>query len=195
MIDTRARVVFDFYSHLFTNARYSRGGAGVEEWVTPTTSMTLGIIRVSCSMLRTNVLDSVRSRAVSTVITTTVGVMDCSPVHDLAGPSESASDRHRRCEPAFGQLNRPMEPTSEPRRHHQSPMSIRLKCGQSTMPRNPPLAPTSARQRRRLEWRDPHGTPHCSGPALGPLGRPPGAPEGPEQPDEGWRPQCGLENH
>ena len=108
-------------------------------------------------------------------------------------PSES--DRHRRCEPAFGQLNRPMEPTSEPRRHHQSPMSIRLKCGQSTMPRNPPLAPTSARQRRRLEWRDPHGTPHCSGPALGPLGRPPGAPEGPEQPDEGWRPQCGLERH
>jgi len=47
-------------------------------------SMTLGIIRVSFSMQSTNVLDSVRSRAVSKVITTTVGVMDCSPVHDLA---------------------------------------------------------------------------------------------------------------
>ena len=47
-------------------------------------SMTLGIIKVSCSMLSTNVLDFVRSRAVSKVITTTVGVMDCSPVHDLA---------------------------------------------------------------------------------------------------------------
>ena len=84
IIDKRALVIFDVFSHLFTNARYSRGGAGFEEWVIPTTSMTLGIIRVSCSMLHTNVMDSVRSRAVSKVITTTVGVMDCSPVHDLA---------------------------------------------------------------------------------------------------------------
>ena len=56
----------------------------MKEWVTPTTSMTLGIIKVSCSMLPANVLDSVRSRAVSKVITTTVGVTDCPPVHDLA---------------------------------------------------------------------------------------------------------------
>ena len=56
----------------------------MKEWVTPTMSMTLGIIKVSCSMLSTNVLDFVRSRAVSKVITTTVGVMDCSPVHYLA---------------------------------------------------------------------------------------------------------------
>ena len=49
---------------------------GVQDWVTPTTSMTLTIIRVSCSMLPANVLDSVRGRDVSTVITLTVGGRD-----------------------------------------------------------------------------------------------------------------------
>ena len=48
----------------------------MKEWVTPTTSMTLGIIKVSCSMLPANVLDSVRGRDVSTVITLTVGGRD-----------------------------------------------------------------------------------------------------------------------
>ena len=48
----------------------------VKDWVTPTTSMTLTIIRVSCSMLPANVLDSVRGRDVSTVITLTVGGRD-----------------------------------------------------------------------------------------------------------------------
>ena len=48
----------------------------MKDWVTPTTSMTLTIIRVSCSMLPANVLDSVRGRDVSTVITITVGGRD-----------------------------------------------------------------------------------------------------------------------
>ena len=69
----RTRAIFDFYLHHLTNARYNRGGAVVKDWVTPTTSMTLTIIRVSCSMLPTNVLDSVRSRDVSNVITLTIG--------------------------------------------------------------------------------------------------------------------------
>ena len=72
----RKRAIFDFYLHHLTNARYNRGGAVVKDWVTPTTSMTLTIIRVSCSMLPTNVLDSVRGRDVSTVITITVGGRD-----------------------------------------------------------------------------------------------------------------------
>ena len=80
----RKRAIFDFYLHHLTNARYNRGGAGMQDWVTPTASLTLGIIRTRCNIIYTNVLDSVHSRAVSKVITTTVGVMDCSPVHDLA---------------------------------------------------------------------------------------------------------------
>ena len=72
----RTRATFDFYLHHLTNARYNRGVAVVKDWVTPTTSMTLTIIRVSCSMLPTNVLGSVRGRDVSTVITLTVGGRD-----------------------------------------------------------------------------------------------------------------------
>ena len=72
----RTRAIFDFYLHHLTNARYNRGGPGVQDWVRPTTSMTLTIIRVSCSMLPANVLDSVRGRDVSTVITLTVGGRD-----------------------------------------------------------------------------------------------------------------------
>ena len=72
----RKRAIFDFYLHHLTNARYNRGGAVVKDWVTPTTSMTLTIIRVSCSMLPANVLDSVRSRDVPNVITVPVGARD-----------------------------------------------------------------------------------------------------------------------
>ena len=53
-------------------------------------------------------------------------------------PSES--DRLRRCEPAFGQLNRPMEPTSQPQRHRQSPMLIRLNCVPHGMLQDRPMA-------------------------------------------------------
>ena len=76
MTHMRKRAIFDFYLHHLTNARYNRGGAVVKDWVTPATSMTLTIIRVSCSMLSANVLDSVRGRDVSTVITLTVGGRD-----------------------------------------------------------------------------------------------------------------------
>ena len=72
----RTRAIFDFYLHHLTNARYDRGGAGVQDWVTPTTSMTLGIIRTHCNIIYTNVLDSVRSRDVSNVITVPVGARD-----------------------------------------------------------------------------------------------------------------------
>ena len=51
----------------------------MQDWVTPTASLTLGIIRMRCSMLYTNVLDSVRGRGVSKVITLTVGGRD--PTH------------------------------------------------------------------------------------------------------------------
>ena len=70
------RAIFDFYLHHLTNARYNRGGAGVQDWVTPTTSLTLGIIRTRCNIIYTNVLDSVSSRDVSNVITVSVGARD-----------------------------------------------------------------------------------------------------------------------
>ena len=72
----RTRAIFDFYLHHLTNARYNRGGAGVQDWVTPTTSMTLGITRTRCNTISTNVLDSVRSRDVPNVITVPVGARD-----------------------------------------------------------------------------------------------------------------------
>ena len=72
----RTRAIFDFYLHHLTNARYDRGGAGVQDWVTPTTSMALGIIRTRCNIIYTNVLDSVSSRDVSNVITVSVGARD-----------------------------------------------------------------------------------------------------------------------
>ena len=72
----RTRAIFDFYLHHLTHARYNRGGAGVQDWVTPTASLTLGIIRTRCNIIYTNVLDSVRGRDVSTVITLTVGGRD-----------------------------------------------------------------------------------------------------------------------
>ena len=72
----RTRAIFDFYLHHLTNARYDRGGAGVQDWVTPTTSMTLGITRTRCNIISTNVLDSVRSRDVPNVITVPVGARD-----------------------------------------------------------------------------------------------------------------------
>jgi hypothetical protein len=53
-------------------------------------------------------------------------------------PSES--DRLRRCEPAFGQLNCPMEPTSEPQWHDQTPMLIRMNCDPHAMPQGRPMA-------------------------------------------------------
>ena len=75
----RTRAIFDFHLHHLTNARYHRGGAGVQDWVTPTTSLTFGNTRMSCSMLQSNVIDSVRMRVVSKVITVTVGSWD--PTH------------------------------------------------------------------------------------------------------------------
>ena len=90
--------------------------------------------------------------------------------------------RHRSWKPAFSQLNRPMEWTSPPRPHPQSPMFDRMSCGPSTMPPKPQLGAPSARLDRRLEFGDPPGTPKRSGPALGPLGWSPGAPEGPAGP-------------
>ena len=76
MTHMRKRAIFDFYLHHLTNARYNRGGAGVQDWVTPTASLTLGIIRTRCNIIYTNVLDSVRSRDVSNVITVSVGARD-----------------------------------------------------------------------------------------------------------------------
>ena len=72
----QTRAIFDFYLHHLTNARYNRGGAGVQDWVTPTTSLTLGIIRTRCNIISTNVLDSVRSRDVPNAITVPVGGRD-----------------------------------------------------------------------------------------------------------------------
>ena len=70
------RAIFDFYLHHLTNARYNRGGAGVQDWVTPTTSLTLGIIRTRCNIIYTNVLASVRSSDVPNAITVPVGARD-----------------------------------------------------------------------------------------------------------------------
>ena len=61
------------------------------------------------------------------------------------------SDRHRTREPAFTPVHHHMEWTSEPQRHHQTPMSIRLfQMGQSTPPDRPLdrlQAPRGSRER------------------------------------------------
>ena len=44
------------------------------------------------------------------------------------------SDRQRTQKPAFTQFNHPMEPTSTPRWHHQSPTAYRLFCLLSAIP-------------------------------------------------------------
>ena len=44
------------------------------------------------------------------------------------------SDRQRTQKPAFTQLNHPIEPTSTPRWHHQSPTAYRLFCLLSAIP-------------------------------------------------------------
>ena len=72
----RTRATFDFFLTNSLTLAKLEVVTGVQDWVTPTTSMTLTIIRVSCSMLPANVLDSVRGRYVSTVITLTVGGRD-----------------------------------------------------------------------------------------------------------------------
>ena len=72
----RTRATFDFFLTNSLTLAKLEVVTGVQDWVTPTTSITLTIIRVSCSMLPSNVLDSVRGRDVSTVITLTVGGRD-----------------------------------------------------------------------------------------------------------------------
>ena len=72
----RTRATFDFFLTNSLTLAKLEVVTGVQDWVTPTTSMTLTIIRMSCSMLPANVLDSVRGRDVSTVITLTVGGRD-----------------------------------------------------------------------------------------------------------------------
>ena len=55
-------------------------GGRCQDWVTPPTSLTLTLIRTRCRMLPENILDAVRMRAVSIVITMTVCVTG---PHDL----------------------------------------------------------------------------------------------------------------
>ena len=78
-----------------------------------------------------------------------------------------------------------MEPSSEPRRHAQSPMSLRLFYYTTPCLYKSCLGAASARHGRRLDHQGPPGTPHRSGAALGRPGRPPGARQGPPGPREG----------
>ena len=52
-------------------------------------------------------------------------------------------------EPAFGWLNGPTEPSSEPERHHLILSSLRMSCLHSTMLGKPCLSATSDRLGRR----------------------------------------------
>ena len=78
-----------------------------------------------------------------------------------------------------------MEPSSEPRRHAQSPMSFRLFYYTAPWLEKSCLRAARARERRRLDHQGPRGTSHCSGAALGHPERPPGASQGPAGPHEG----------
>ena len=76
IIQMRTRATFDFFLTNSLTLAKLEVVTGVQDWMTPTTFLTLCIIRDSRSMLYTNVLDTVRSRDVSSVITFTVGGRD-----------------------------------------------------------------------------------------------------------------------
>ena len=78
-----------------------------------------------------------------------------------------------------------MEPSSEPRRHAQSPVSLRLFYYTAPWVDKSCLGAASARERRRLDHQGPRSTSHSSGAALGHPERPPGASQGPAGPHEG----------
>ena len=72
----RTCATFDFFLTNSLTLAKLEVVTGVQDWVTPTTFMTLHIMKDSRRMLYTNVLDTVRSRDVSNVITLTVGGQD-----------------------------------------------------------------------------------------------------------------------
>ena len=72
----RTRATFDFFLTNSLTLAKLEVVTGVQDWVTPTTSLTLGIIRTRCNIISTNVLDSVRSRDVPNAITVPVGGRD-----------------------------------------------------------------------------------------------------------------------
>ena len=78
-----------------------------------------------------------------------------------------------------------MEPSSEPQRHAQSPMSLRLFYYTTSCLYRSCLGAASARHGRRLDHQGPPDTPHWSGAALGRPGRLPGGCQGPAGPREG----------
>ena len=67
----RARANFDFYCHHLTDARSNRDFAGMKDQATSERSLLVAITRTRCGFLLSNVLDSVRMRVVSKVITLT----------------------------------------------------------------------------------------------------------------------------
>ena len=78
-----------------------------------------------------------------------------------------------------------MEPSSEPRRHAVINLLYRMDWLPCTMPPEPWLTASSARQERRLGCRDPPGTPHRSRARLGHSGRSLGAHQGPAGAQDG----------
>ena len=106
------------------------------------------------------------------------------------------SDRHRSRAPGFLQAHRPIEPSSEPRWHHQGPMSIRLNCGQPVMPLKGPLHGLHATLGLRAGGQSPTPGPPCLPAARGHSGRPPrarpGAPHGPAPPQRDPTPYASV---
>ena len=89
----RASATFDFQHYHFTDQHFRRDVAVVKSWATSTRAPTVGIVSIRCSSLPSRDQDSIRVRDVSKVITVTVGVADCLPVHDLAAvPVRQASE-------------------------------------------------------------------------------------------------------
>ena len=67
---------FDFHFHHLTDAHSTQDVAVMKDQTTPAPSLSVRITRMSCGMLNNDVLDSVRCRDVSKVITLAVGGRD-----------------------------------------------------------------------------------------------------------------------
>ena len=76
MILMRKRAIFDFHFHHLTDARSNRDVAVMKDQATSERSLLVRITRTRCGILPSNILDSIRMRVVSKVITVPVAGRD-----------------------------------------------------------------------------------------------------------------------
>ena len=165
----------------------------MQDWVTPTASLTLGIIRMRCSMHVCYLLTFWTPSAVGTSRRSSPSPLAVgTPPEAVTGTSHEKC-RLRSAKPAFGQLNHPIERTSEPRSHHQCLIVCvgSLIHGSAAMVLAPPVRDRAAFSQCQ-RWQPPARTRA----SLGPLGVASGSRHtGPGEAREGSRPQCGLGIH